>query len=173
MPDTTTESVWNTIEVELLPCPFCGGAAETDYYKAEGNNPDDGDVFYIRCEENYCVDMNEATPEWVCDTWNRRDGKLLVEQAPEVVRKIRLAYHSTYFAVEMLREISELANWMVEVVQPESDGDYQTHSCPATDLKSQSHELLMMGWVRKDEGYELWPKGKWTKKGENEQQKQG
>ena len=78
MPDTTTESVWNTIEVELLPCPFCGVDAETDYYNDRGG--DHGDVFYIRCEDG-CVTLSDSTPEEVCDTWNTRADKLLVKQA--------------------------------------------------------------------------------------------
>tara|TARA_Y100000310_G_scaffold160817_1_gene160710 strand:+ start:55 stop:522 length:468 start_codon:yes stop_codon:yes gene_type:complete len=149
MPKTTAEieNGENTIEVELLPCPFCGMDAVTDHYDDRGG--DHGDVFYIRCEDG-CVSLSDSTPEEVCDTWNTRDDKLLVKQAHKFTQKTRMAYHSTTFALGMLNEMKEAADWMVAVIKPDGDGEYVGHSCPSLELKSMSGDLKRLGWVRKD-----------------------
>ena len=143
------ETRMNIAEVDLLPCPFCGGEPEIDHHEDEdGGN---GDEFYIKCGENYCVFLSDATPEGVCNDWNRRDGKLLVEQVPEVVGKFRMAYHSTYIAINIFEEMRELSDWMAKVMKPENSDEYQTHISDKQTLKDLSYQLESLGWVRKED----------------------
>ena len=141
------ETRMNIAEVDLLPCPFCGGKPETDFWEGDDEN---GGSFTIGCTDG-CCHLHDALPELLVNEWNTREGKLLVEQVPEVVGKFRMAYHGTYVAINIFKEMREVADWMAKVMKPENADEYEDPSNELMTLKDLSHQLESLGWVRKED----------------------
>lgn len=64
------ENIMSETELELKPCPFCGGKAEIQYGACDYN------VYQVVChnEQDCCNAMNgwSDTPEEAAEQWNRR-----------------------------------------------------------------------------------------------------
>ena len=70
---------------ELLPCPFCGGEADTYEYEAERNIYDPSTLGYVDteyytkygvgCPECGCIVAEQTSIEKAITTWNTRTPK--------------------------------------------------------------------------------------------------
>ena len=83
--------------IKLLPCPFCGGAAELDsrqYYRTfKGEMDDRVCVYCTSCSADMGLckkDVPDVIPEHVADMWNARADNQLVEDMVLMIG--RLAY---------------------------------------------------------------------------------
>ena len=54
-------------EVELLPCPFCGGKPELESSMILG-----GEWWRVRCPYCFAKTYHEQSPEDAAHEWNRR-----------------------------------------------------------------------------------------------------
>ena len=55
----------------LLPCPFCGAAAEVIEPPSPYNHPPGDSVWAVECT-NCCAEYHELTEDGVTEGWNRR-----------------------------------------------------------------------------------------------------
>ena len=73
------------VMAELLPCPFCGGEADTYEYEAERNIYDSGTLGYVDteyytkygvgCPECGCIVAEQMSIEKAITAWNTRTPK--------------------------------------------------------------------------------------------------
>lgn len=59
-------------EIELKPCPFCGGEARMRHWRRLGEH------YEVRCATMACGNLvrtwDYSTPEAAAEAWNRREG---------------------------------------------------------------------------------------------------
>ena len=59
------------MEIELKPCPFCGGEADVICHKFKAM--DDSDTYEVRCRRCYSrTQPFYPSQEWAAKSWNRR-----------------------------------------------------------------------------------------------------
>lgn len=81
----------NSKEIELLPCPFCGGKADMDF-ELLGGDESGGNPFlsyFVYCQECLCgtTGSDRATKDLAITRWNTRRQQSTFEAQLEAARR--------------------------------------------------------------------------------------
>lgn len=61
-----------TYEIELLPCPFCGGEAKLIKRKSKTGFYPSGGTYYVHCKKCLITTQPRNNADNVIKAWNRR-----------------------------------------------------------------------------------------------------